>query len=162
MRAATLCRPRVAAVAPASPQVAREDEFAPVKNAPGSATDSPDTARHLSLAQHVRWLRAAGVHVPDDAQVEVSPLVSVDGDGLAALAGARLLGPALVAREGEPLPSRDLESEDVVAEGVTHAVLKCVTVPPPPPPPPRPLTRSPLPLRRTDAGATLHVYRLGA
>lgn len=33
-------------------EVAREEEFAPVKNAPGAATDSPDTARTAILALH--------------------------------------------------------------------------------------------------------------
>ena len=32
----------------------REDEFAPVKNAPGAAADSPDTARRATLALHTR------------------------------------------------------------------------------------------------------------
>ena len=33
-------------------EVARSEEFAPVKNAPGSAADSPDTARRAILALH--------------------------------------------------------------------------------------------------------------
>ena len=35
-------------------EVRREDEFAPVKNAPGAAADSPDTARRAMLALHTR------------------------------------------------------------------------------------------------------------
>ncbi len=35
-------------------EVRREDEFAPVKNAPGAAADSPDTARAATLALHTR------------------------------------------------------------------------------------------------------------
>ena len=35
-------------------EVRREDEFAPVKNAPGAAADSPDTARRATLALHTR------------------------------------------------------------------------------------------------------------
>lgn len=35
-------------------EVAREAEFAPVKNAPGSAADSPDTARQAILSLHQR------------------------------------------------------------------------------------------------------------
>ena len=35
-------------------EVARNSEFAPVKNAPGSAADSPDTARQAILSQHQR------------------------------------------------------------------------------------------------------------
>lgn len=41
----------------------REDEFAPVKNAPGEINDSPDTARQLISDQCTRWLRAAGSSV---------------------------------------------------------------------------------------------------
>ena len=68
-------------------QVAREDHFAPVKNAPGSATDSPDTARAAILAQGARWLAAAGATVSAAAGVEVPPLVSYAGEGLEGLAG---------------------------------------------------------------------------
>ena len=32
----------------------RDEEFAPVKNAPGAAADSPDTARAAILALHQR------------------------------------------------------------------------------------------------------------
>ncbi|CAH0477854.1 unnamed protein product [Peronospora belbahrii] len=40
--------------------VAREDEFAPVKNAPGAASDSPNTACQLRSDQCKRWLLNAG------------------------------------------------------------------------------------------------------
>ena len=35
-------------------EVARDEQFAPVKNAPGSESDSPDTARAAVLALHTR------------------------------------------------------------------------------------------------------------
>ena len=35
-------------------EVRRVEEFAPVKNAPGSATDSPDTAKAAIMALHKR------------------------------------------------------------------------------------------------------------
>lgn len=62
----------------------REDEFSPVKNAPGAATDSPDTARAIATAQARRWVVAAGgtISGDDDALLEVSPLLSLAGEGL--------------------------------------------------------------------------------
>jgi UDP-N-acetylglucosamine/UDP-N-acetylgalactosamine diphosphorylase len=35
-------------------EVVRDEEFSPVKNAPGSATDSPETACRAVLALHKR------------------------------------------------------------------------------------------------------------
>lgn len=35
-------------------EVKREEEFAPVKNAPGADSDSPDTARRAILSLHTR------------------------------------------------------------------------------------------------------------
>ena len=54
----------------------RAAEFSPVKNAPGSAEDSPDTARKHISALHRKVLAAAGVEVAGDADglVEISPL----------------------------------------------------------------------------------------
>lgn len=69
-------------------EAAREDEFAPVKNAPGSSTDSPDTAREMISRQARRWALAAGAK-PDSKGgggeallCEISPLVSYGGEGL--------------------------------------------------------------------------------
>lgn len=39
----------------------REEEFAPVKNAPGSLEDSPDTARALMSRLHQSWLKRYSV-----------------------------------------------------------------------------------------------------
>lgn len=42
-------------------ETVREEEFAPVKNAPGSKDgDSPDTARELISKLHQKWLENAG------------------------------------------------------------------------------------------------------
>lgn len=61
-------------------EVLRDEEFSPVKNAPGSKTDSPDTAREAILSLHKAWVTAAGGRV--DGGIEVSPLVSYAGEGL--------------------------------------------------------------------------------
>src|SRR5690606_33383464 len=64
--------------------VERAAEFAPVKNREGA--DSPATARSMILGLHRRWAREAGV--PEASlrgmDVEVSPLTSYAGEGLAA------------------------------------------------------------------------------
>jgi UDP-N-acetylglucosamine/UDP-N-acetylgalactosamine diphosphorylase len=59
-------------------EVASAEAFAPVKNAPGSKTDSPDTARAAMIAQHTGWLRAAGANIVEGTPVEVSPLWALD------------------------------------------------------------------------------------
>lgn len=41
-------------------KVSREEEFAPVKNAPGTPVDSPDTARTILLQLHMSWVAEAG------------------------------------------------------------------------------------------------------
>ena len=77
-------------------EVRRDQEFAPVKNAPGSASDSPDTALAYLLAQGKMWAAAAGAHVADGAAVEVSARASIDGSGLGSLSGVQMEGPVCV------------------------------------------------------------------
>ena len=68
-------------------EVARNEEFSPLKNAPGTGSDDPETSRHDLLAQHRRFLERAGATVAEGVEIELSPLVSYDGEGLEAVKG---------------------------------------------------------------------------
>lgn len=63
-------------------EVERQEEFSPLKNAPGSKTDGPETSRRDLLAQQKRWLQAAGAKYGDGVEVEVLPQVTYAGEGL--------------------------------------------------------------------------------
>ncbi len=58
----------------------RKQEFNPVKNAEGN--DSPKTSKEAIIALHRSWLQRAGVNVPADVVVEISPLFALDADGV--------------------------------------------------------------------------------
>jgi UDP-N-acetylglucosamine/UDP-N-acetylgalactosamine diphosphorylase len=62
----------------------REDEFAPVKNKDGA--DSPASAQAMMCAQAARWLRSAGVEMPEGLTVEISPLFALDALDLESVA----------------------------------------------------------------------------
>lgn len=64
----------------ASLEVARSSEFSPVKNAPGSGEDCPETARNDLLEEGKRWLLAVGA--TNVNPVEISATVSFNGEGL--------------------------------------------------------------------------------
>ncbi|KAJ1730475.1 UDP-N-acetylglucosamine pyrophosphorylase [Coemansia biformis] len=76
-------------------EVDRKDQFSPLKNAPGSGSDCPETSRDDLIAQCIRFAEAAGarVQVPDGSdgpRFEISPLVSYAGEGLESLRGKTL------------------------------------------------------------------------
>lgn len=52
--------------------------FAPVKNAEGSATDTPTASRLAISRLHASWLRRAGVQIEDGVLVEIHPLWAWD------------------------------------------------------------------------------------
>lgn len=68
-------------------EVAREEEFAPVKNPAG--VDSVESCRQLLSNRFGRWLEAKGVKVLRDGEgnvvprIEISPLVALEADALA-------------------------------------------------------------------------------
>ncbi|ORX47157.1 nucleotide-diphospho-sugar transferase [Hesseltinella vesiculosa] len=69
-------------------EVDRREEFSPLKNAPGTGVDCPETSRRDIMAQHVRFIQQAGGHVKGDAEdlvFELSPWVSYSGEGLSDL-----------------------------------------------------------------------------
>ena len=68
-------------------EVARVEEFSPLKNAPGTGADDPETSRRDLLAQHRRFLEASGATVREGVEIELSPLVSYAGEGLALVKG---------------------------------------------------------------------------
>lgn len=89
----------------ASLEVDRKDEFSPLKNARGAGEDDPDTSRKDILDQGTRWAKAAGAAVINDsdagAEVEVSPLISYGGEGLAYLKGRELKSTAVIEKDPE-------------------------------------------------------------
>lgn len=64
-------------------EIARRDEFAPVKNKSG--VDSLETAQELMENLYRKWLDGAGVPVPNKVKrIEISPLFAVEPDDISA------------------------------------------------------------------------------
>jgi UDP-N-acetylglucosamine/UDP-N-acetylgalactosamine diphosphorylase len=64
-------------------EYAEQEAFAPLKNAPGAPKDTPEYVQRFLLAQHRRWLEAAGAAVAENVSVEISPLFALDAEGVA-------------------------------------------------------------------------------
>ncbi|KAL1936712.1 hypothetical protein VTP01DRAFT_846 [Rhizomucor pusillus] len=85
-------------------EVDRKDEFSPLKNAPGAGSDCPETSRRDIIAQHVRFIEAAGGKVVGEnsdnfekLQFEISPWVSYAGEGLTdVVKGKTIQAPAII------------------------------------------------------------------
>jgi len=76
--------------------VSREEEFAPVKNPPGTDSDSPDTARRLFSNVAKKWMKDAGAVLTGDVEsdlCEVCPMKSFNGEGLEEYSGKEVQCP---------------------------------------------------------------------
>ena len=57
--------------------------FGPLKNAPGAASDTPESVKAQLVALHRQWLLEAGAEVAEGVAVEISPLYALDAKMLA-------------------------------------------------------------------------------
>ncbi len=65
-------------------EVDEASTFAPVKNAPGEARDTPQSVQAQMIAQYAEWLRAAGCELAAGVAVEFSPLFAQNAQEVAA------------------------------------------------------------------------------
>ncbi|SCU97020.1 LAFA_0G09340g1_1 [Lachancea sp. 'fantastica'] len=63
-------------------EVDRTSEFSPLKNAPGTANDNPETSRAAYLELGTKWLKAAGAHVGARSLVEIPGTITYAGENL--------------------------------------------------------------------------------
>ncbi|ORX67372.1 nucleotide-diphospho-sugar transferase [Basidiobolus meristosporus CBS 931.73] len=82
-------------------EVDRKEEFSPLKNAPGTGVDCPETSRRDIIAQQIRFVENAGGKVdlcgesPETVMFEISPLLSYSGEGLEMFQGKTITAPAI-------------------------------------------------------------------
>lgn len=57
--------------------------FAPLKNAPGSESDTPESVKRQMIEEYTRWFREAGGEVAEGTPIEISPLVAMNAEQLA-------------------------------------------------------------------------------
>lgn len=93
-------------------EVDRKEEFSPLKNAPGSGVDCPETSRRDIIAQHIRFIQQAGGvvegvtdanDISDNFVFELSPWVSYSGEGLADVVNGKVLVPPVIIETREDL-----------------------------------------------------------
>lgn len=87
-------------------EVDRKDEFSPLKNAPGTGVDCPETSRADLLSQYVRFAEKAGAKIvkgskdtSDVPSLEISPVVTYAGEGLECLKNVSLTTPLIIDSE---------------------------------------------------------------
>ncbi|KAG8630847.1 hypothetical protein KVT40_002466 [Elsinoe batatas] len=83
-------------------EVKREDEFSPLKNAPGTGEDDPGTSRKDIMGQGRRWVEQVEGTVTSEGEeqgVEVSPKISYGGEGLEFMKGRSIKAPAVIEKE---------------------------------------------------------------
>ncbi|CAG0881987.1 unnamed protein product [Cyprideis torosa] len=86
-------------------EVSREEEFSPVKNAEGATKDTPTTARRMIYDLHKQYLQKAGATIAGESSdaekvvVEISPLVSYEGEGLEHVRGKVFTPPVHIQEE---------------------------------------------------------------
>ncbi|KAI5479040.1 UDP-N-acetylglucosamine pyrophosphorylase [Pseudohyphozyma bogoriensis] len=68
-------------------EVPRATDFSPLKNAPNTGSDDPQTSRRDLLAENARWLKEAGATLAEGVEVEIAASVSLLGERLETVKG---------------------------------------------------------------------------
>ena len=94
--------------------VVSRDEYAPVRNPNGKPIASPEKAMEHITRLHLRYLEQAGAIVEraangEPGRVEISPLVSVRGEGLEDFAGVSIHTPCCILDRSEVDGKESLE-----------------------------------------------------